>query len=59
MDVKTEDVTPEEAKGLILSLANPDCSHCYGRGYTGWNLQGNPVICKCVKKALAERREKK
>jgi len=51
-----DNLTKEEAKQLILSLSNPKCKPCYGRGYTGWNEQGNPIVCKCVKKNLELRK---
>jgi hypothetical protein len=58
MDIKEitpEEVTAEEAKGLISSLADCNCSKCYGRGYT---MRSNPLLCKRVKKSLIKRRTK-
>ena len=35
--------------------ANPKCHHCYGKGYTGVNVDSHLLqICKCAKKKIDE-----
>jgi hypothetical protein len=41
------------ARAIGQELGDPDknCKHCYGRGYTGINIDGNiPQPCKCLYK---------
>ena len=34
--------------GTTLRKPNSGCRHCYGRGYTGKNLTGEPIACTCI-----------
>jgi len=29
---------------------NPKCGTCYGRGYSGFDANGKPITCKCLRK---------
>lgn len=48
--LKPYDVMVAAAKSLGIELNKPkkDCRKCYGRGYTGFSLNGQPVPCSCV-----------
>lgn len=48
-------LTPGEWENLFRNFANPDCSRCYGRGFTGWReifheerqqMELHPMGCK-------------
>lgn len=39
--------------GQTLDEPDPSCKHCFGRGYTGINIDGNiPIPCKCIYKTF-------
>lgn len=35
-------------------LKELNCPRCFGRGYVGWTLSNDPVMCSCVKKRIAK-----
>lgn len=39
-------------EGEVLK-PNPKCGICYGRGYSGFNIKGEPITCKCLRKKYA------
>ena len=39
----------EEEIDLVLS--EYACKKCFGRGYIGWTLGNDPVMCDCVERA--------
>ena len=43
-----EELTDEEVDRVLAELC---CKKCFGRGYMGWTLAGDPVMCDCVEKA--------
>lgn len=46
--------------GQTINEPNKNCKHCYGRGYTGINLDGNvPVACDCIYKEWYKENPKK
>lgn len=56
----------EQIKQMAMSIGqtindpNKNCKHCYGRGYTGINLDGNiPVACDCIYKEWYKTNPKK
>ena len=53
--VDKKDLTPfaqiklaAEQSGTILRKPNSGCKKCYGRGYTGTTITGEPVACTCL-----------
>lgn len=39
----------------LMSLIDPNCKHCYGRGNEGINIHTKQaIICTCVKKKVAK-----
>jgi len=37
-----------QQSGTEIRKPNSGCKHCYGRGYTGITLTGEPVACTCI-----------
>ena len=37
-----------QQSGTELRKPNSGCKHCYGRGYTGTTLTGEPLACTCI-----------
>ena len=37
-----------------LNDPNPNCRHCYGRGYTGKRKTGEPIACVCIQPKMNE-----
>ena len=57
----TEDVlvpSAEDMKTAIEAIADKSCPKCYGRGYSGITLSGEPIICPCFKKNIAKQKRK-
>lgn len=59
MEEVIEQPTVESTRELVLSLADKNCKHCLGRGYSAIRLDGTPVVCKCIRKNILKRREEK
>jgi hypothetical protein len=36
---------------IEATLAMVCCRKCFGRGYIGWTLNNDPVLCDCIKRA--------
>lgn len=39
--------TDEEIEKVLAELC---CKKCFGRGYIGWTLNNDPILCDCVRK---------
>ena len=58
-DIAVATETPETSKGKtaikdedlsMFPFPRSGCSHCYGRGYEGWNVVTEEVVlCRCIK----------
>jgi len=47
------------AAGIKLQDPNPNCKHCYGRGYIGVNqVNGEPIACNCILPKMNETTRK-
>jgi hypothetical protein len=43
---KFESLTDEEIDEALKEIG---CKKCFGRGYVGWTLKNDPVLCDCVR----------
>jgi hypothetical protein len=39
--------TDEEIDEALKEIG---CKKCFGRGYIGWTLKNDPVLCDCVRR---------
>ena len=47
-DEQLNEPTDEEIERVLAEMC---CKKCFGRGYIGWTLQNDPVLCDCVHRA--------
>lgn len=57
-DVPLEAASGDEDERVVASLTDSEiekaleemcCKKCFGRGFIGWTLNDDPILCECVK----------